>query len=74
MTDNPLTDNKTKTVQIRVSEEELAIITALAAKSFMKPGPFMRHLALMTASQNDTVVKKAGQDEAEAPVKVTQYT
>lgn len=53
MTDNPLTDNKTLTVQIRVSAEELAIITALAAKSFMKPGPFMRHLALMTAAAQD---------------------
>ncbi len=70
MTDNPLTENKTLTVQIRVSAEELAIITALAAKSFMKPGPFMRHLALMTASQNDTVVKKADTGEVIDAAKV----
>ncbi len=63
MTVTILTENKTLTVQIRVSAEELAIITALAAKSFMKPGPFMRHLALVTASQNDTVVKKADTGE-----------
>ena len=70
MTDNPLTENKTLTVQIRVSAEELTIITALAAKSFMKPGPFMRHLALVTASQNDTVVKKADTGEVIDAAKV----